>query len=739
MVNEITFGYSYNTWDYYPHDVSQMDRNLMNNPPHWFDEKSGGFATDGNLPRPTLSPGAQNFAFWVPAISSASVANPGTNHPYTNWNHSYTFSDNLSIVRGSHSFKAGIYIERTDKTEQASVGSYLGNYTFSGGPMDSGYGNANMFLGNFGSYSEGGRSIGDYRFTGVEAFVQDNWRLTRRLSLDLGVRFYHIQPQENVNNNSAVWLPSAYDLAKAGRLYVNGCTVPTPAVGQCPTANQVALDPVTGATTYSSLVGTFVPGSGDYFNGAVVVGVSNLVPRSMFTQPRFKPAPRFGFAWDVFGNCKTALRGGWGQSFQRGGGSVGILYGGQPPVNYNRVVYYTNIASVPAAATTAGVSPIASSGLTGKQDYEETISTSFGIQQDVGFGTVLEVSYVGSFRRHTLRQRPVNSIPMFSAYDPKNANPWSPANPKRAWSSNFYRPLPGLGDVSMRDFSGTTNYNSLQVSVRRAMRRGLSYGLAYTHGKSMMATPYSTTYVTQNAYWPDKFRNWGPSYAGAPNVLSFNYIYEVPRLGKRLNWKWLGWIADDWTISGITQIWGRQKIAIPAVAGFSGATNTNPAPDFTGSAEGARMIVLRDPTARGDFKFDMSDWTKTNTFDWQALMTPMPCSWTPMARPQDGIGRSLDCFGNAGAGSLLSMPTQMNNWDVNFAKAFRVRERYKLQFRAEMYNVFNHTQFTGFNTTIQLDLPSWQNGIIRQTNTSLGRPTGVRDPRKMAMTLRFEF
>jgi outer membrane receptor protein involved in Fe transport len=212
---QFTFGYSYNTWDYYPHDVSQMDRNLMNNPPHWFDEKSGGFATDGNLPRPTLSPGAQNFAFWVPAISSASVANPGTNHPYTNWNRSYTISDNFSKVQGSHSFKAGIYVERTSKVEQASVGSYLGNYTFSGGPKDANYGNANLFLGNFGSYSEGGRSIGDYRFTGVEAFIQDNWRVTRRLTLDLGVRFYDIQPQENINNNNAIWLPSAYDPSKA--------------------------------------------------------------------------------------------------------------------------------------------------------------------------------------------------------------------------------------------------------------------------------------------------------------------------------------------------------------------------------------------------------------------------------------------------------------------------------------------------------------------------------------------
>jgi hypothetical protein len=209
------------------------------------------------------------------------------------------------------------------------------------------------------------------------------------------------------------------------------------------------------------------------------------------------------------------------------------------------------------------------------------MSASFGIQQDVGFGTVVDVSYVGSFRRHTLQQRSVNSIPMYSAYDPKNASPWSPANPKRAWSSNFYRPLPGLGDVSIRDFSGSTNYNSLQVSVRRAMRRGLSYGLAFTHGKSMSLTPYSSTFVTRNAYWPDKFRNYGPGYAGRP-TLSFNYIYEIPGLGKKLNWKWLGWMTDNWT-SPESRRSGAGRRSPFGVAGFSGATNTNPAPTSPGA------------------------------------------------------------------------------------------------------------------------------------------------------------
>ena len=120
----------------------------------------------------------------------------------------------------------------------------------------------------------------------------------------------------------------------------------------------------------------------------------------------------------------------------------------------------------------------------------------------------------------------------------------------------------------------------------------------------------------------------------------------------------------------------------------------------------------------------------------------MPCSWTAQPDPHDGIGQSMSCFGNAGAGALIKMsPLKQNNWDLNFAKSFPVfGEGRMLTFRAEMYNVWNHTQISGVSTGITYDFVQWKQGVLaKAANDTFGRFTGARDPRRMAMTLRFQF
>ena len=178
--------------------------------------------------------------------------------------------------------------------------------------------------------------------------------------------------------------------------------------------------------------------------------------------------------------------------------------------------------------------------------------------------------------------------------------------------------------------------------------------------------------------------------------------------------------------------------------------------NWTGSSttDGARMnIVGSTQLASGQVSFagntplvqspgaNANGTPGNQLLNESAFVIPMPCSWTPGATPQQGIGQSTSCFGNAGAGSIIRIPgTQLLNFDMTFGKAFPLKsERRTIEFRAEMYNIFNHTQFTAANIAPQYNWPLWQQGILQQTNANLGRYTAAANPRQMSMSLRLRF
>lgn len=673
LVTEFIFGKSRNNLYFDPVDKSLVDRSKVGNPPQWFKDT-----------KPAVN--------YMPNITfGGQPANPINasfgNIPYVNWNDIYSGVFNIAKVYGTHNLKAGVYIERTGKF-QVGGGNYRGAFNFSrdtNNPYDSNHSFANALLGYFQSYSEAtARVDGDWWFWNFEWYVQDNWRVNKRLTLDLGIRFYHLPPMEDLNRTCATFDPQYWDPKKAPALYV-------PAIDP-KTGKRVAKDPISGALAPVPLIGMFVPGSGDYANG-MKIGGKDGYPPGMMTLPKIAFGPRFGFAYDLFGNGRTAVRGGFGMFKDRPQGNPTFYTNGNPPVAYTPTLYYGHLDTYAQSGGAVGPSNLIT--LLGNNKHATVMNYSFGIQHQV-WNTTIDVSYVGSLSRHLIARRNLNPIPMFARFDPANQDPTNPGKPL---PDNFLRPYRGFGDINLQEFAYTSNYNSLQVAVNRRFTRGLQFGIAYTYSKTLGII--SDDYGSVSPYFPPRKRNYGPLAWDRPNVFVFNYIYELPKLGQRLGSRVASWIFDNWQVSGLTTF----MTGAPFTPGFS----TTDGADITGSTEGARMDIVGKPelpkSQRSFYRF----------FDTSVFR-----------RPAKGT------FGNMGPNILYG--PGVNNWDIAVSKRIPLgsEQRY-IQFRSEFFNAWNHTQFSSLDTTARFDPAG------NQVNPNFGAFTGARDARIIQFSLRLMF
>src|SRR5260370_28720715 len=242
-------------------------------------------------------------------------------------------------------------------------------------------------------------------------------------------------------------------------------------------ANGVGIDPATGTQVTAAYIGLFVPGTGDPANGMVVDGV-NGVPYDTYTNAYIRAAPRIGFALDVFGDGKTALRGGWGVFYDRLDGNQVYNMSGQPPVGYTPTAYYGNIGSLASAGGLLGPPNI--SEWNGHTPIPQNRTASLGIQTSIGWRTVVDVAYQGTFGLNRPFRVNLNPVPLFANLSSKYAAPTrattNPTPPPHLPAA-FQRPnYPGYGDISQEQFGAKSRYDGLQVAVKRRLQGGLIFG-----------------------------------------------------------------------------------------------------------------------------------------------------------------------------------------------------------------------------------------------------------------------
>jgi len=605
--------------------------------------------------------------------------------PWVNKADDYQIRDDISLTKGSHQLKFGgswaLY-----KKIQDLFGQTQGGFTFDGTFTGNDF--ADYLLGDAKGYQE--LAVQDHGFwnnVSWAAYVQDNWRVNHRLTLNLGLRWDGVPHTYEANNRMGNFYPSLYNPADAALLNPDGTINP--------------LSPGLGTSPNPILAGVPL-----YLNGIGIPG-QNGVPKGLVDNHWANFGPRLGFAYDLTGSGKTVVRGGFGIMYERIQGND--MYDAGPNIPFSLQVSTPGPVEMDnprlslgtGIAGTLPINPASITGLNGKA-YKQPASYqwSLGVQRSLSSKTVVSVAYVGNTNRFQSDRTEYN-LPDQAALIPI-IDGKAGAN----YNTAAGLPFPGFHSVRLSTNEANSHYNGLQFDVTSQVGHDLFLRAFYTYSKSIdPGTGSNGGQDLQNVSNP--YLGWkydvGPGGYDRPHNAVANFIYDIPLFRHSSN-RLVKSAIGGWEFAGILTF----ESGIPINIGISGAQGGNGLPNATNRPDLVGKISYPQTVLPGQQKIQYID----------------PASF---ALPAIGAFGDLGHNATRGPGR--------DNWNLSLFKSFVFNEERgsRFELRVETFNIWNHTQFNQVSNNIGFDKTT---GLV---NNNFGQFTSAFDPRILQLGAKLYF
>jgi hypothetical protein len=621
------------------------------------------------------------------------------NWPWQNWWRSNAWKDDLSWISGHHNLKFGFEYMYTTKKQQIFTNTSLTYHFYggatsgcsvypfpkgvtnckdAGGTSSPGIGMADFLLGlaNDASQSEI-QDFVDIANKRYDLYGMDDWRITPRLTINLGIRWEGLPHAYDINGRLSSFYDYLYNPANAA-VFIPGTNGD---LQQYDASGNLMPGWVKGST-----LGVKLSNDVFYTNGIGLAG-KNGVPKSLVTDHYMNIAPRLGFEYDLFGDGRTILRGGGGIFFEENAGNEEYNGGANVPFNNSASTSqpYVDTPGVSwlngAGAAGAPATPQSITGVQPDLPISDVYQFNLGIQHQLSSNMVATLGFVGNTSSHLSQTVDINYVPLS---DPDRADMCgSPCGvtgitDPTLTNNNYHRTDQGFSSLNLVYDEGNSHYDGIQATVRAQSYHNLSLDFAYTYSHTWDVID-GQLFNNLDVPFNPRFQ-YGTSGFDRRQIAVANFNYNLPIFqnsnGAARN------VLGGWTVSGVT-------------------TMETGNPLNVGSWNSTGLPVTDHPVVSGKIGYphSINKW-----FSPEAFSEPGPLQ-----------------FGTAGK-NWVKGPGR-DAWSLSMFKTFKFTERTGFRFQADAFNAFNHTQWTSIATGVL------SGATPTSYNSTAGEVQGTADPR----------